>query len=104
MEGKLDKTKTIKEVLRVAAALHLDWRIDENGRIRDKEHNSCPITAVCKALTGRRYAAKYWEFAAGAIGLSYAEGAKLADACDKTHRYDKHLREEIKKILIHKTM
>ena len=100
----MSENRSVKEVLRLAAALHLNWYVDERGHIRDKQHRSCPITAVCESITGRRYSPKYWEFAAADIGLSHREGAELADACDKTHRYNHALRKVVKDILIHKTL
>jgi hypothetical protein len=102
--GKLSEKRSVREVLRLAAALNLNWHVNKHGHIRDKEHHSCPITAVCESITGRRYLPKYWEFAAADIGLPHREGAELADACDKTHRYNHALRSIVKDILIHKTL
>lgn len=47
-----------------------------------KPRGSCPLTEVCKVLSGRRYKIDYWTFAAEEIGLPIYIGKRIVHAAD----------------------
>ena len=64
--------------LRQLAATPYRW---QSGLIRTDEED-CPITAVARHLTGRKYSLGAWEVAAAAIGLPQAEARLVVGAAD----------------------
>ncbi len=58
-----------------------EWRVDVGGKIRTPE-DDCLLTAVCRGLTGQRYAWHQYPVAAGRIGLPIEVANDVVVAAD----------------------
>jgi len=73
----------------------------ETGPIRfidDHNNRYCPITLVCKHVTGKYFDIGTWYFAATEIGISYDDAKNIACSADNMFNCDRLYSELLKDI------
>lgn len=78
---------TYQEFLAQVRMTGCKWFIDDEtkniyGRFSGDDRHYCPITGVCKSLTGVYYTEAYWDSAALSLGLDVLLAEKITDAAD----------------------
>ena len=76
------------------------WSIRENSFVLRAQYNDftwCPITAVCRIVTGRSMSAVEWTIAARDLNLASTLACSIVDAADDAPIQESHIREQLLK-------
>ncbi len=78
---------TYQEFLIQVGMVGCKWFIDDEtkniyGKFDGDDRSYCPLTGVCKSLTGVYYTEGYWDSAALSLGLDVALAERITDAAD----------------------
>ena len=78
--------KTQREFFAALAKCRNGWRVKSDGRIRRGSYRGgyCPITAVTRDLTGKRWTISMPSTAAESIGLPKSLARRIVSAADWT--------------------
>jgi len=90
---------TAHELVNAAANLPVKWHLTKTGMIRDS-YGRCPIVAVAYAQLGRRWSNRWAPYAAGKLGIGFADRSGLVNAADSPITNHAELRRYMERKLL----
>lgn len=80
-------TMTVDQFMMYLELTPRDWEL-VGPYLRTRAHKDCPVTAVCRLLTGTVYSAIRFTKAAEALGLDRTKAGYIAGSADRFFPFD----------------